>query len=118
MQKKLSKQDAQLDWQHPAQSLLRKIHAFNSANACFSFWHQERVKFFCVEPAPSATSQSAGTITGIDKHGIEVACGHDGSERLLLKEIQLPNAKRMPVAAVLNGKANYFQQGHSFKQAL
>lgn len=115
--KKLTKQEAELDWSCDAQTLLRKIHAFNSANACYSLWHEERVKFFHValsQTDKTHASQAPGSITAITKKIIEVACGKDGSERLQLKEIQLPNAKRMPVAAVLNGKKDFFQVGQAF----
>lgn len=112
--KKLTKQEACLDWHCDAQKLLRKIHAFNSSNACYSLWNEERVKFFSVALAQEGSNQTPGSITAVTKKMIEVACGKDGSQRLQLKEIQLPNAKRMPVAAVLNGKKDFFKVGLAF----
>ena len=47
----------------------------------------------------------------ISKKAIDVACGEGV---LRLQELQLPNAKRMPVAAVLNGKQGFFEIGESF----
>lgn len=116
--KKLTKQEAELNWHDSAEALLQKIHAFNSSNACYSLWAGERIKFFCVNQAEASTPQTPGSICQISKKFIEVACGENGSERLHLKEIQLPNAKRMPVAAVLNGKKDFFQIGQAFNTSI
>jgi len=113
--KKLTKQEAQLDWQQSAFTILRKTHAFNSANACFSYFNQERVKFFNFQLVEGEfAAAKAGEITAIAKKHLEIACGEQGTERLRVLEMQLPNAKRMPVASVLNGKQGYFSEGQCF----
>ena len=112
--KKLSKQEAQIDWTQSAKGILRKVHAFNSANACYSFFNGERVKFFQLQIANTAEKLEPGSIAVINKKTIEIACG-DGTERLSVKEMQLSNAKRMATAAVLNGKKDYFAAGEQFK---
>ena len=114
--RKLSKAEAEVNWSSTAQTLLRKIHAFNSSNACFSLWQQERIKLFNVQIADNGPNTVPGIITAVTKKTIEIACGSEGSERLLLKEIQLPNAKRMPVSSVLNGKKGFFEVGQAFNQ--
>ena len=44
--------------------------------------------------------RSTGTIIGVDKSGIHVACGRDA---LILKEVQLEGKKRMETDAFLRG---------------
>lgn len=108
---KLTKQEAEIDWGLPAISLKQKIHAFNSANICYSVYQGERIKISLVECIDDPSNSKPGEILSISKKTIDVATGNG---MLRLKEIQLPNAKRLPVAAVLNGKAGYFMEGQHF----
>ena len=110
---KLTKQEAAVNWSYSAQRLLKTIHAFNSANTCYAAWQDDRVKIFTVDVLPPAEIRQPGEIVSITKQHLTVACG-DGSERLALLEIQLPNAKRMATAAVLNGRRDYFAVGQAF----
>lgn len=110
---KLSKSEGQIDWQQDAQSLARKIRAFNSSNVCFSEYQQERVKIWQAQVQTGEHGRAAGEILSVSKDGILVACSKDA---LLLTEIQLVNAKRMSVRDVLNGRADFFKQGLAFEQ--
>ncbi len=114
--KKMSKAEAEIDWQNGASSILRKIHAFNSANACFTMFGEDRIKIFSVQLLEDGVESEPGSIVDITKKSLVVACGEKGQQRLALKEMQLPNAKRMPTASVLNGKRDFFAQGQCFKR--
>lgn len=110
--KKLTKQEAAIDWQQSAQVLQQKIHAFDSANVCYAHFNDERVKIAACEVINEPGQKPAGCITAINKKSIDVATGEG---ILRLTEIQLNNAKRLPVAAVLNGKRDYFSVGQCFE---
>lgn len=116
--KKLTKQEAELDWNKPAAELLAKINAFNSSNVCFSHIEMDgkpqRIKIWEVAVIEGQPTKPVGTIVEATKKGLDIACG-DGLIRLT--KIQLPNAKAMDVAAVLNGKKDVFLPGVQFQMA-
>lgn len=108
---KLSKVEAQIDWQQPATDLALKIRAFNSSNVCYSQYEDLRIRIWQAEAQATTHSQPAGKILRVDKQGVLVACGEGA---LLLNELQLPNARKMPITAILNGRADLFQPGKHF----
>ena len=112
---KLTKAEAELDWHQCSATLVQKIHAFNSANTCYAFYHGERIKISQVTahyfPPEALANTQPGEIIELDKKSLIVAT-LDGA--LSLKEVQLPNAKRMTIAAVLNGRASFFHVGDRF----
>lgn len=110
--KKLDKAEAQLNWQQDAKTLHNKIRAFNSSNVCSGLYQDERIKIWQADVVPLNQSAKPGEILQVDKKGLLVACGAGG---LLISELQLPNAKRMKVADILNGRAGYFVEGKCFE---
>lgn len=109
---KLSKDEARIDWQESSATLDKKIRAFNSANVCFSQYNGERCRIWQAKPQELHHQKTPGTILAINKQGLLVACGENA---LLLTELQLPNAKKMAFADILNGRAGYFTQGEQFE---
>lgn len=109
--RKLLKEEALLDWQLPAHDLARKIRAFNSANVCYGIYNGERIKVWQATPLVDNHHRTAGEILDVSKNGITVACGVG---MLQLQQLQLPNANKMDVAAILNGKKDFFVVGHCF----
>jgi len=95
---KISKQEASLDLRLPANTLLRKINAFNPApgaslqlgDTALKIWGAERV----------AGSGEPGLVLAVDTHGVTVACGE---QALLLTELQKPGGKRLSAANFLQG---------------
>lgn len=113
---KLSKHEAELDWQQSAHSLALKIRAFNASNVCYSQLQGERIKIWLAEPLSDKSSlptSEPGTLLTADKTGIQVACG---SGILLLTRLQLPGGKQLSVAQLLNSKASLLQPGKQFQK--
>lgn len=108
---KLHKAEAKIDWQLPASSLALKIRAFNSSNVCFGEYQDSRIKIWQADAQQYPHNKPAGDILSVDKQGVLVACGEGA---LLLRELQLPNARKMPIAAILNGRAGFFVAGQRF----
>ena len=108
---KLNKAEAAIDWYLPAEQLAHRIRAFNSSNVCYSDYQGQRIKIWQAQ-AEDGKSTSPGHIISVDKNSIVVGCS-EGCLRLL--ELQLPNARKMAVADILNGKAGLFSRGAAFE---
>jgi methionyl-tRNA formyltransferase len=109
--KKLSKEEAQIDWRLSAEQLERNIRAFNPWPVAFFTLNDTNIKVYssvvikCENP-----DIPAGQIVKSDKQGILVATGNDC---LLITRLQLPGKKPMLAADVLNGRADWFSIGNS-----
>lgn len=109
--KKLSKEEAQIDWHLTAEQLERNIRAFNPWPVAFFTLKGSNLKVYSSVVIKSANPNiAAGTIVKSDKQGILVATGKDC---LLITRLQLPGKKPMAVVDVLNGRADWFVEGSS-----
>ena len=87
--KKLNKKEAQINWHETAHQISKNIRAFNPVPVAFFELEGMRIRVF-------------------DKHGILVKCGE---QAYLIKTLQLPGSKAMPVAAFVNGGKNILNTG-------
>jgi methionyl-tRNA formyltransferase len=99
--RKLSKDEARLDWSRPAEELARRVRAFNPAPVAWSELDGERIRFWNAQAVPAAAAEP-GTVLAADAAGLHVATG-DG--RLRITELQRPGGKALPAAAVAQGWA-------------
>lgn len=106
---KLSKDEALLDWQQPAETLALRVRAFNPFPMAFTLLGDERIRVLMAEPLQKTTHLLPGTIAGVSPQGLEVACA-DGVLRIT--HVQLPGKKAMSVADVINGQPQLFQPNH------
>ncbi|NVK56994.1 MAG: methionyl-tRNA formyltransferase [Alteromonadaceae bacterium] len=107
--KKLSKEEAFLDWQQPALQLSRNVRAFNPWPVSWTQVQGKNVKVWQASAIDAASSDSIpGTIVAADKHGIVVATC-DGA--LCIEKLQLPGKKPMAVQDILNGHQDWFAVG-------
>jgi methionyl-tRNA formyltransferase len=95
---KVSKEDARLDWAHPAQVLARKVRAFNPAPGAWTFLHGETLKIW--KGLAITGNGRAGTVLETNPEGLIVACGNDA---LQITELQKAGSRRMSAAAFLTG---------------
>ena len=109
--KKLTKQEAKLDWQQDALQLDRAVRAYNAWPVAFTELNGETIRIWQARPLPAKTDKAPGTILGVDKEGIDVATG---TGVLRLKKIQLPGKKAMNVAEILNSNNPRFTVGAKF----
>tara|TARA_R110000751_G_scaffold307898_1_gene434114 strand:+ start:9767 stop:10711 length:945 start_codon:yes stop_codon:yes gene_type:complete len=109
--KKLSKEEAKIDWNLSAEQLERNIRAFNPWPVAFFTLNGSNIKVYSSEVVKNDNSDiPSGEIVKSDKHGILVATGNDS---LLITKLQLPGKKPMLAADVLNGRADWFVIGNS-----
>ena len=109
--KKLSKEEAKINWDLPAEQLERNIRAFNPWPVAFFSINDSNIKVYSSDVVKNENPDiPAGQIVHADKKGILVTTGN---QSLLLTTLQLPGKKPMPVADVLNGRADWFAVGVS-----
>jgi methionyl-tRNA formyltransferase len=106
--KKLSKEEARINWSDDAEHIERCVRAFNpwpmshfeAADSSIKVW-QSRVD-------AQTTTEAPGTILQADKTGIYIATG---KHVLVLEQLQVPGKKAMPVQDILNSRASWFEVG-------
>ncbi len=88
---KIQKQDAEIDWALPAETLQRHIRAYNPVPGAFFYTNQSvRVKVWSATVVDSIDA-SPGSVVQYDKAKILIACGSGG---LQLDTLQLPGKRR------------------------
>jgi len=108
---KLSKEEGKLDWQRPAAELANLVRAFNPWPVSHTELDDQTVRVWQAQAMAQSTDQSPGTLVAVHKDSLDVATG-DGLLRLT--ELQLAGGKRLPVAAILNARADWFSVGKQF----
>ena len=104
--KKISKEEARLDWSKPAAELVRAIHAYNPAPGAWSELEGERLKLF--RARVDSAGGHPGQVLAADAAGLLVAAGN-GSVRIT--ELQRPGGRVLSGAAL---KAIAAFADHSF----
>jgi methionyl-tRNA formyltransferase len=99
--RKLEKAEAQIDWSEHAETLERRIRAFNPWPVAWCMIGGERTRIWksCVVSAAHASKPGAVLSTG--KDGIDIATGKNV---LRLLELQRPGKRRVSAADYLNAK--------------
>jgi methionyl-tRNA formyltransferase len=96
---KISRSEAQLDWNSAAADLSRAIRAFNPVPGAYTDWHGQPLKLWRAEPVSAATA-TPGTVLRADAAGIVVATGEGA---LCLLELQRAGGKRLAAQQFLAG---------------
>lgn len=127
--KKLSKEEAMIDWAQSSEVIARKVWAFNSWPVAQAKLGEELIRVWQAEPCFEYALQQAqdtrkpeepyidkasyqpGEIIKADKNGIDVACGEGV---LRLTQLQFPGKKVLTVRDLLNSKQAILQVGKTF----
>ena len=96
---KLSKEEARLDWNQPADVLARAVRAYNPAPGAWTLLDGAPLKIWAAQAVAGAGNP--GEVLRAEAEQLVVACG-DGA--LALQEIQPAGSKRMSAAAFLAGR--------------
>ncbi|MDF2183615.1 methionyl-tRNA formyltransferase [Grimontia hollisae] len=106
--KKLSKEEAQIDWSMSAVAIERCIRAFTPWPMSHFSVADNNIKIWDADVEEENSDEAPGTILSADKKGIRVATG-EGVLRLL--SIQPPGKKAMSAADILNSRRDWFEPG-------
>lgn len=97
----ISKKMGLMDFSKSAVELERLVRGLNPWPSAYTFLNGKTLKVWkCAVECAECGKEAPGTIIGVDKSGIHVACGSDA---LILKEVQLEGKKRMETGAFLRG---------------
>jgi methionyl-tRNA formyltransferase len=109
---KLSKQEAQINWYDPADSIARTVRAFNPWPVTYTLEDETRIRILEAQALPADKSKETTAIPGqicqLSKDGLQIQCG-DGQLNVTL--IQLPGAKAMRIADFVNGNKTRLTPG-------
>ncbi len=103
---KLSKQEADINWQQPAIQILRQVNAFNPWPVAQTTWRDHILRIWQAELSDNQPSADAGTILAVSKQGIDVATA---GGVLRITQLQAPGKRAMSVQDFLN--ANQIKVG-------
>ncbi|MEZ8144484.1 methionyl-tRNA formyltransferase [Enterovibrio norvegicus FF-33] len=112
--KKLSKEEAQIDWSMSAVEIERCIRAFNPWPVSYftltvNDQGEHNIKVWDADVETDESTSVPGTILSADKKGIRVATGNGV---LCLTSIQPPGKKAMSAADMLNSRRDWFEPGN------
>ncbi|BCN25494.1 methionyl-tRNA formyltransferase [Vibrio alfacsensis] len=106
--KKLSKEEARIDWNDDAAHIERCVRAFNPWPMSHFEVAENSIKVWQSRVAEQTSDKPVGTIVQADKTGIYVATGNGV---LALEQLQVPGKKAMSVQDILNSRASWFEVG-------
>lgn len=89
---KLSKAEAHIDWQLPAEQIVRQIQAFNPWPMAFSLFDEQPLRILKAEALSGPQHSQPGEIILLEKSGVDVTAG-EGLVRLI--EVQPAGKKPM-----------------------
>ncbi len=97
---KLTKAEARLDFNRPAEELARKLRAFDPWPGCFAMLDDQAVKVAGLVGVVAGGDAAPGTIVAVDDV-LTIACAEGA---LCINQIQFPGARRMSVADAARGR--------------
>ncbi len=98
---RLSKQQAEVDWEKPASVLLREVRAFNPWPVSYTFVGEDNLRLWSACALDDGGAGIPGTVIAHDAAGVTVCCG-DGL--LQVSELQFAGRKRCSAAQALNAR--------------
>jgi methionyl-tRNA formyltransferase len=106
--KKITKEEALLDWNESAVDLERKVRAFNPWPIAYTNWQGNHLRIGAACVVKSDSRHTPGTIVQAARDGIDVATAHDV---LRLLKLQLPGGKMISAADFYNAHRDKLQVG-------
>lgn len=109
--RKLNKDEGRLDWQEAADTLARRVQAFNPWPIAFCQLDGTTVRIWNAQSSSGHSDLLPGTIVSADKTGIAVSCGQG---TLRITRLQWPGGKPLAVNDMLNARRAAFAPGQRF----
>ncbi len=110
--KKISKEEANINWNDPAEKISCMVRAFNPWPVAYTDWQGKNLRVWMAEVIKQSHSQTPRTIVNASRDGIDIAAGQDV---LRLLQVQLPGGKVMSVADFYNAHRDQLVVGQELK---
>ncbi len=98
---RLTKQQAEIDWNKPAAVLLREIRAFNPWPVSYTFLDDDNLRLWSAQVSRIVDPHKPGHVVAHDANGVFVGCG---DEVLQVTELQFAGRNRCTAAQALNAR--------------
>ncbi|MDD9197445.1 methionyl-tRNA formyltransferase [Aliivibrio sp. S3MY1] len=108
--KKLSKEEAKIDWTMDADTIERCVRAFNPWPMSHFSVEDKAIKVWQSRVETYTGNATPGSIIQADKTGIYVATG---SNAIVFEQLQVPGKKAMGVQDILNSRKEWFEVGNT-----
>ena len=108
--KKLSKEEAKIDWTMDAETIERCVRAFNPWPMSHFSVDDKSIKVWQSRVETYEGDATPGTIIQADKTGIYVATS---SNAIVFEQLQVPGKKAMGVQDILNSRKEWFEVGNT-----
>ena len=96
----LNKAIAEIDWAKSAGEIDCLIRGLNPWPVAYTYYEEMLVKIWDADLVEGTSEYQAGTIVNVGKEGMLIQTGNG---QILIKEIQVPNKKRMAVSEYIKG---------------
>ena len=106
--KKITKEEARIDWHTSAKELDQKIRAFNPWPIAYMGPLEQPIRIWQASVIPATHGQEPGTIVKISADGIDVATREN---ILRLQKLQFPGGKILAAHDILNSRQQEFAVG-------
>jgi methionyl-tRNA formyltransferase len=97
---KLTKEEARIRWDEPAQQVYNRIRAYKPFPGTYAVLKGKRLGVEWAEVTGSGAGGTPGSVTAVAQRGFEVQCGEG---RLLVTEVKPEGRKAMDAAAFMRG---------------
>ncbi|HWU68439.1 MAG TPA: methionyl-tRNA formyltransferase [Stenotrophobium sp.] len=100
--RKISKDEARLDWSLSAEQLARRVRAYNPMPIAWTELDGERVRIHAAVAEPGNAAAEPGSVIEADDDGVRVACG---GGLLNILRLQWPGGRVLGAAEAAHGKS-------------
>jgi len=119
--RKLSKEEAAIDWSRDAAAICRAIRAYAPSPVAHTWLGSMRIRVWDARTLQDddthRNTAAPGEIIAVQREGIDVACG-PGTVRLTRLQIPVGQGKVLPVADILNARQDLFVVGDTLTPAV
>jgi methionyl-tRNA formyltransferase len=104
--RKLTKEEALINWHQSAEVIVQTIRAFNPAPMCYTLLGDSRIRVLKAQLYPKSHYSIPGTVLSVNSLGIIVACKENA---VVLEQVTIPGKKPMMVSDLLNGNHPFIE---------